>query len=103
MKLTHAIAVLKHAQTLESVGTLSSAMKAQVENYEKNIVALKAACKTVTLTARRVRELAKVAEAVYAPGTFKDVDAKKIPTRKPAKSATPAKQQSTVASVGVTG
>jgi hypothetical protein len=103
MKLTHAIAVLKHAQTLESVGTLSSAMKAQVENYEKNIVALKAARKTVTLTARRVRELAKVAEAVYAPGTFKDVDAKKIPTRKPAKSATPAKQQSTVASVGVTG
>jgi hypothetical protein len=64
-------------------------VKAQVETYDKNIVALKAARKAVTLTARRVRELAKIAEAVYAPGTFKDVDVKptKIPARKPAKKA----------------
>ena len=83
MKLTHAIAVLKHAQTLESVGTLSSAMSDVVKLYDRNIVALKAARKAVTLTARRVRELAKVAEAVYAPGTFKDVSApKKIPARR---------------------
>jgi hypothetical protein len=83
MKLSHALAVLKHAQTLESVGSLSSAMKTQVTLHEKNIAALVVARKAVTSSARRIRELAKVADAVYPAGTFKDVSAsKKIPARR---------------------
>jgi hypothetical protein len=83
MKLTHALAIFKHAQTLESVGTLSSAMKTQVTLHEKNIAALVVARKAVTSSARRIRELARVAEAVYAPGTFTAVSApKKIPARR---------------------
>ena len=101
MKLTHALAVLKHAQTLESVGSLSSAMKTQITLHEKNIAALVVARRAVTSSARRVRELAKIAEAVYPAGSFKDVDAK--PTKKPAKSATPATKSQGQASVGVTG
>lgn len=83
MKLTHALAVLKHAQTLESVGTLSSAMKTQVTLHEKNIAALVVARKAVTSSARRIRELAKVAEAVHPEGTFTAVSTpKKIPARR---------------------
>jgi hypothetical protein len=101
MKLSHALAVLKHAQTLESVGSLSTAMKTQVELYDKNIATLKSARKAVTLSARRARELARIAEAVYPAGSFRDVDVKptKIPARKPAKSATPAKQMGANATV----
>ena len=35
MKLTHALAVLKHAQTLDPIGSLSGAMKAQVALHDK--------------------------------------------------------------------
>ena len=80
MKLSHALAVLSHAKTLEPVGTLSDAMAKQVKVYETNLAALKTARKAVTLSARRVRELARIAEAVHAPGAFKDVDVK--PTKK---------------------
>ena len=83
MKLSHAIAVLKHTGTLEPIGTLSSAMKDQIALHEKNLAALKVARKAVTSSARRVRELARVAEAVYPVGTFKEVSApKKIPARR---------------------
>jgi hypothetical protein len=83
MKLSHALAVLKHAQTLEPVGTLSSNMKQQVALHEKNIAALVVARKAVTSSARRIRELAKVAEAVHPAGSFTAVTtAKKIPARR---------------------